>query len=109
MHEVVAPSPVVTLNRAVALARLEGPEAGLSLVEDLRASGALASHHRLASVRAHLLEESGRLEEARQAYVAAADLATSPAERAYLRARASAALAAGLARGRATSARFDAG
>ncbi len=39
VHEVVAPSPLVTLNRAVALARLEGPEAGLSLVEDLRASG----------------------------------------------------------------------
>ena len=61
-------SPVVTLNRAVALARLEGPEAGLSLVEDLRASGALVNHHRLASVRAHLLEESGRLDEARDTY-----------------------------------------
>ena len=88
VHEVVAPSPVVTLNRAVALARLEGPEAGLSLVEDLRASGALVNSHRLASVRAHLLEESGRFDEAREAYVAAASLATSPAERAYLLARA---------------------
>ncbi len=88
IHEVVAPSPMVTLNRAVALARLEGPEAGLTLVEDLRASGALAGHHRLESVRAHLLEESGRVREAQVAFGTAADLATSPAERDYLRARA---------------------
>ncbi|HYN76126.1 MAG TPA: sigma-70 family RNA polymerase sigma factor [Candidatus Limnocylindria bacterium] len=89
IHEVVAPSPMVTLNRAVALARLEGPEAGLSLVDDLRASGALVGHHRLESVRAHLLEESGRVREAQVAFARAADLATSPAERDYLRARAS--------------------
>ena len=82
VHEVVAPSPLVTLNRAVALARLEGPEAGLALVEDVRASGVLAGNHRLESVRAHLLEEAGRLDESRLAYELAAELTTSPAERA---------------------------
>jgi RNA polymerase sigma-70 factor, ECF subfamily len=88
VHEVIAPSPLVTLNRAVALAELEGPAAGLSLVEDLRASGALAGNHRLESVRAHLLTASGDRDGARAAYAAAAALATSPAERAYLVGRA---------------------
>ncbi len=90
VHEVVAPSPLVTLNRAVALARLEGPEAGLALVEDLRVSGFLTTNHRLASVRAHLLEEAGRAAEARVEYLAAARQTTSPAERAYLLAKAAA-------------------
>ncbi len=88
VHEVIAPSPLVTLNRAVALAELEGPAAGLSLVEDLRASGSLAGNHRLDSVRAHLLSASGDREGARAAYAAAAALASSPAERAYLVGRA---------------------
>jgi predicted RNA polymerase sigma factor len=88
VHEVVAPSPLVTLNRAVALAKLEGPEAGLALAEGLRASGVLASNHRLASVCAHLLEETGRATEAQEEYLLAAEQTTSPAERAYLLARA---------------------
>ena len=84
MLELAAPSPTVTLNRAVAVARCDGPEAGLAVVDGLAARGELVDHHRLASVRAHLLEDAGRPSEARAEYVRAAGLTSTPAERAYL-------------------------
>lgn len=80
--EAVAPSPVVTLNRAVALARVEGPAAGLTLLEGL--DSALGRGHRLDAVRGHLLELSGSLAAARAAYLAAAKKTGSLQERRYL-------------------------
>ena len=52
-------NPVVRLNRAVAVAMVEGPDAGLALVDELAASGPLARSHRVHAVRAHLLEQKG--------------------------------------------------
>ncbi|WP_246061117.1 RNA polymerase sigma factor [Lapillicoccus jejuensis] len=81
----VAPSPVVTLNRAVAVAEVDGPTAGLAMVEPLVEHPALRRGHRVHAVRAHLLERAGRREEAREAFVRAADLATSTPEQRHLR------------------------
>jgi predicted RNA polymerase sigma factor len=86
--ERLAPNPVVTLNRAVALAELDGPRAGLALLSTLDGDGRLARHHRLHAVRAHLLERAGDAAGARAAYLRAADATASLAERRYLRARA---------------------
>lgn len=80
--EALAPSPVVTLNRAVAVARVEGPAAGLTLLDILDSS--LGKSHRLDAVRGHLLEMSGSFREARPAYVAAAGKTGSLQERRYL-------------------------
>jgi len=80
----LVPSPVVELNRAVAVAMAQGPEAGLALVEDLEASGALPGYHLLPATRADLLRRLRRLEEAAVAYRAALDLAETDAERRYL-------------------------
>ncbi|MFF1830330.1 RNA polymerase sigma factor [Paenarthrobacter sp. NPDC058040] len=80
--EAVAPSPVVTLNRAVALARVSGPSAGLALLEGLDA--ALGKSHRLDAVRGHLLELAGSFQAARVAYLAAAKKTGSLQERRYL-------------------------
>ncbi len=81
---VAVPSPVVALNRAVAVAMAEGPEAGLRLVEDVAAAGDPVGDHVLAAVRADLLRRSGRVAEAAAAYRQARDLATNEAERRYL-------------------------
>jgi len=81
----VAPSPVVTLNHAVALAELRGPEAGLTLLEDLDLPG-----HRLPAVRAHLHERAGHPDDARRDYAEAAALTRSLPERRYLERRAAA-------------------
>jgi RNA polymerase sigma-70 factor (ECF subfamily) len=78
------PSPVVELNRAVAVGMAEGPEAGLALVERLAATGSLAGYHLLPATRADLLRRLDRAEEASAAYRAALDLATSETERRYL-------------------------
>ncbi len=80
-------SPVVELNRAVAVAMADGPEAGLAIVDALDASGALASYHLLPATRADLLRRLGRHEEAAAAYRAAEKLARSEAERRYLNRR----------------------
>ncbi|MEV0789475.1 sigma-70 family RNA polymerase sigma factor [Kribbella sp. NPDC050459] len=80
--------PVVRLNSAVAVAMHRGPAAGLELLDSLATDPKLAGHHRLAAVRAHLLEQSGSPDTARQAYLAAAKLTTSAPEQRYLRARA---------------------
>jgi RNA polymerase sigma-70 factor (ECF subfamily) len=83
LAEVVA-SPVVRLNRAVAVAMAEGPAAGLELVEMLEASGELADYHLLPATRADLLRRLGRPEESATAYREALELVATDAERRYL-------------------------
>jgi predicted RNA polymerase sigma factor len=83
-------SPVVELNRAVAISYASGPEAALPHVDMLVATGALARYHLLFSVRADLLDRLGRFDEAASEWSAAAGLATNEAERALLSDRASA-------------------
>lgn len=80
----MVPSPVVELNRAVAVAMADGPEAGLSLVEALEASGALPGYHLLPATRADLLRRLDRPAEAAAAYRQALELAATDAERRYL-------------------------
>jgi RNA polymerase sigma-70 factor (ECF subfamily) len=80
----LVPSPVVELNRAVAVGMAEGPAAGLALVEALEASGALAGYHLLPATRADLLRRLGRPAEASAAYREALALATTDTERRYL-------------------------
>ncbi|SFN08053.1 RNA polymerase sigma factor [Variovorax sp. OV329] len=87
---VVEPSPVVDLNRAVAVSRAEGAAAALPLVDALVAEGALKSYHLLPAVRGDLLQSLGRLDEARLAFEQAAALTRNERERALLRARAQA-------------------
>ncbi len=83
-------SPVVRLNRAVAVAMVEGPERALELLDQLTASGALDRSHRLEAVRAHLLEQKGDIDAARTAYVAAAASSANVRERDYLTMKAAA-------------------
>jgi RNA polymerase sigma-70 factor (ECF subfamily) len=80
----MVPSAVVELNRAVAVAMAEGPQAGLLLVEALEASGALPGYHLLPATRADLLRRMGRAAEAALAYRQALELASTDAERRYL-------------------------
>jgi RNA polymerase sigma-70 factor (ECF subfamily) len=80
----VAPSPVIELNRAVAVAMADGPAAGLELVAALEASGALQGYHLLPATRADLLERLGRTAEAADSYAEALGLAATDAERRYL-------------------------
>ncbi len=80
----LVPSPVVALNRAVAVAMAEGPAAGLLLVDELDESGILAGYHLLAATRADLLRRLGRTEEAAAAYRQALELAPTDAEQRYL-------------------------
>ena len=87
---VVAPGPMVTLNRLVAMAMVRGPEAGLAALAAAEAEPALAGHHRVAAVRAHLLELAGDAAAARAAYLEAARLTLSAPERRYLESRAAA-------------------
>jgi predicted RNA polymerase sigma factor len=84
--ERLAPGPMVTLSRAVAVAMVRGPRAGLDLLRTL--DEPLAGHHRLDAVRAHLLEMAGEPDAARAAYRAAARRTTSRPERRYLEDRA---------------------
>ncbi|MFE4253528.1 RNA polymerase sigma factor [Streptomyces sp. NPDC056910] len=83
----LAPSPVVELNRAVAVAMADGIPAGLALVDELAASGRLDGYHLLPATRADLLRRSGRRAEARQSYEEALKLAPTEAERRYLSGR----------------------
>jgi RNA polymerase sigma-70 factor (ECF subfamily) len=80
----VAPSPVVDLNRAVAVAMAEGPATGLVLVEGLAREGALDDYHLFHAARADMLRRVGRRTEAAAAYERALELATNDAERAFL-------------------------
>ncbi|MFC4820359.1 RNA polymerase sigma factor [Dokdonella ginsengisoli] len=77
-------NPVVALNHAVAAAMVQGPRAGLDLLDSLQASGRLAGHYRLDAVRAHLLERSGDAAAAKACYLAAAGKTASEPERNYL-------------------------
>jgi RNA polymerase sigma-70 factor (ECF subfamily) len=78
------PSPIIELNRAVAVAMAEGPERGLVLIDDLEARGELADYHLVAAARADLLLRLGRRDEAARAYEHALRLATNDAERRFL-------------------------
>ena len=80
----LAPSPVVELNRAVAVAMADGPAAGLELVAALDASGALRGYHLLPATRADLLMRLGRRAEAAASYAEALDLAGTDSERRFL-------------------------
>jgi RNA polymerase sigma factor (sigma-70 family) len=82
--EQAAPSPTVTLNRAVAVAMVHGPQAGLDVLNSLAADERLAGQHRLHAVRAHLLEVAGDVSGARETYRTAARLTTSVPEARYL-------------------------
>jgi RNA polymerase sigma-70 factor (ECF subfamily) len=83
----MAPSPVVELNLAVAVAMADGPAAGLARVEALEATGALQGYHLLAATRADLLRRLDRPDEAAAAYRRAITLTGSEVERRYLRRR----------------------
>jgi RNA polymerase sigma factor (sigma-70 family) len=87
--ERIAPNPMVTLNRAIALAETDGPLAGLALLSRLDSDERMAGHHRLLSVRAHLLEKTGDTAGAYEHYRRAAKSTASIAEQRYLEARAS--------------------
>ena len=80
----VAPSPVVELNRAVAVAMAHGPAAGLAIVESLAATQSLPGYHLLPAVRADLLRRLGRSGEAARYYDEALSLATTDSERRFL-------------------------
>ncbi|MEP6666101.1 MAG: hypothetical protein ABJA81_06610 [Nocardioidaceae bacterium] len=82
------PSPVVELNRAVAVGMASGPGDGLEVVDALAATGALDGYPLLPAVRADLLEELGRTDEARAQFQRAADLTDNMQERAIFHARA---------------------
>ena len=77
----VAPSPVVELNRGVAISMAEGPAAGLQIIDALAEEPLLRSYHLLPSARAHLLEKLGRLEEARAEFERAASLTENQRQR----------------------------
>jgi RNA polymerase sigma-70 factor, ECF subfamily len=84
----VAPSPIVELNRAVAVGMAEGPEAGLAVLDGIAGDAALKNYHLLPSVRADLLRKLGRLDEARAEFQRAASLTQNSRERDFLLARA---------------------
>jgi RNA polymerase sigma factor (sigma-70 family) len=81
----LAPSPIVELNRAVAISMAQGPAAALPIVDELVATGALAGSHLLPSVRGELLSRLGRADEARREYELAARLCGNDRERGLLR------------------------
>ncbi|MDG4770251.1 DUF6596 domain-containing protein [Solwaraspora sp. WMMD792] len=83
----VAPSPVVALNRAVAVAMRDGPAAGLVLLDELAADPRLRSYHPLPAARADLLHRLGRHADAADAYRQAVDLAGTEPDREHLRRR----------------------
>jgi RNA polymerase sigma factor (sigma-70 family) len=83
-------SPVIELNRAVAVGMASGPQAGLDVLDAVAGTPALAAYHHLPAVRGDFLQKLGRLAEARQAFEAAAHLATNGRERALMRRRAAA-------------------
>ena len=82
--EQVGPNPVFTLNRAVALAMLKGPQAGLQLLAEVQQDRRLTISHRVPAVRGHLLELAGDSAAAAEAYHIASRLTTSRPEREYL-------------------------
>ncbi len=85
--EQVQPSPIVSLNRAVAIAMVEGPQPGLRLIDSLAASGDLDGYHLLHAARADLLRRLGANAEAAASYAKALELVTNQSERRYLERR----------------------
>lgn len=85
--ERLQPSPIVSLNRAVAVAMAEGPQAGLAIIDELAASGDLDNYHLLHASRADLLRRRGSFEEAAKSYARALQLATHESERRFLEKR----------------------
>ena len=83
----IAPSPMVTLNRAVAVAMAEGPEAGLRLIDALEGRAELARHHLFHAARADLLRRTGRWSEAATSYGQALAVASNEPERQFIRRR----------------------
>ncbi len=81
------PSPIVSLNRAVAVAMADGPESGLRLIDDLMAGGELDDYHLLHAARADLLRRSGSNQEAAVSYTRALELTSNDAERRFLEKR----------------------
>jgi RNA polymerase sigma-70 factor (ECF subfamily) len=81
------PSPIVSLNRAVAVAKVEGPEPALALVDALAASGELNGYHLLHAARADLLRRIGSWSEAARSYTRALELAANDSERRFLERR----------------------
>jgi RNA polymerase sigma-70 factor (ECF subfamily) len=84
----LTPSPIIELNRAVAVSMAFGPQAGLDIVESLTSDPALKSYHLLPAVRADLLKKVGRLSEAQSEFTRAASLAQNSRERTLLLTRA---------------------
>ena len=84
----LTPSPVVELNRAVAVSMADGPPAGLAIVDTLAADPAMRGYHLLSSVRGDLLERLGRTDEARAEFERAAAMTANASERAHLVSRA---------------------
>jgi RNA polymerase sigma-70 factor (ECF subfamily) len=85
--ERLQPSPIVSLNRAVAVAMGSGPEAALAIVDRLAASGDLDGYHLLHAARADLLRRLGAAAEAAKSYRRALELATNDSERRFLERR----------------------
>jgi RNA polymerase sigma-70 factor (ECF subfamily) len=85
--EKAQPSPVVSLNRAVAVAMAEGPQSGLELIDELAASGELDDYHLFHAARADLLRRMGSLQQAAESYLRALTLVTNDRERRYLEGR----------------------
>src|SRR5580700_551209 len=85
--ERLQPSPVVSLNRAVAVAMVDGPRPALALIDALAASGDVDDYHLLHSARADLLRRVGSLEEAAKSYMRALALVTNDSERRFLEGR----------------------
>jgi RNA polymerase sigma-70 factor (ECF subfamily) len=83
----INPSPVVELNRGVAVAMRDGPEAGLALIDDILVSGDLADYHLAHAARADLCRRLGRTAEARESYERALALARQEPERRFLQKR----------------------
>ena len=81
------PSPVIGLNRAVAVAMMEGPQAGLALIDTLAAANELGNYHLLHAARADLLRRLGLSSEAAKSYARALELATNDSERRFLERR----------------------
>ena len=82
--ERLQPSPIVSLNRAVAVAMADGPERGLALIDDLAASGELDDYHLLYAARADLLRRMGLAEEAGRSYARALELTDNQSEKRFL-------------------------
>ncbi len=81
------PSPIVSLNRAVAVAMVNGPQAGLALIDAIATSGDLDGYHLMYSARADLLRRMGSKEESAKAYLQALDLVTNDSEHRFLQRR----------------------